>query len=63
MAPYLRKMPHGLTGLILFGGEGHSISFPDRFAYTVHIYGTTLFEILSGPFFKDFPVERGGGIF
>jgi hypothetical protein len=36
---------HGLTGLILVGGGGHSIGLPDRFAlcYTVHMY-TTLFE-------------------
>jgi hypothetical protein len=50
------KEPHGRTGIILFGGGGGSISLPDRFAYTVHIYN--LFEILSGPFLRIF---RGGG--
>jgi hypothetical protein len=49
------REPHGRTGLILLGGGGgHSISLPDRFAYTVHIY-RTLFEILSGTFLRIFP--------
>jgi hypothetical protein len=47
---------HGCTGLILFGG--HSISLPDCFAYTVHIYNFVRDFIRA--FFKDFPV---GGIF
>ena len=47
-------------GLILFGGgEGHSISLPNRFAYTVHIYNFVRDFIRA--FFKDFPV--GGGAF
>jgi hypothetical protein len=49
-------------GLILFGGgggEGHSISLPDRFAYTVHIYNFVRDFIRA--IFKDFPV--GGSIF
>ena len=42
-------------GLILFGGgEGHSISLPDRFAYTLHIYNFVRDFIRA--FFKDFPV-------
>ena len=49
---------HGCTGLILFGGGGgHSISLPDRFAYTVHIYNFVRDFIRA--FFKDFPVGRG----
>ena len=51
------KEPHGRTGLILFGGwggGGHSISLPDRFAYTVHIYNFVRDFIRA--FFKDFPV-------
>ena len=57
------KEPHGRTGLILFGGwggGGHSISLPDRFAYTVHIYNFVRDFIRA--FFKDFPVG-GGSIF
>ena len=53
------KEPHGRTGLILFGGwggggGGRSISLPDRFAYTVHIYNFVRDFIRA--FFKDFPV-------
>jgi hypothetical protein len=47
------REPHGRTGLILWGG-GHSISLPDRFAYTVHIYNFVRDFIRA--FFKDFPV-------
>ena len=50
------KEPHGRTGLILFGGGG-SISLPDRFAYTVHIYNFVRDFIRA--FFKDFPWGRG----
>ena len=49
---------HGRTGLILLGGGGHSISLPDRFAYTVHIHNFVWDFIRA--FFKNFPV---GGIF
>jgi hypothetical protein len=38
---------------------GHSISLPDRIAYTVHIYNFVRDFIRA--FFKDFPV--GGGHF
>ena len=53
------REPHGRTGLILFGGGGDSISLPDRFAYTVHIYNFVRDFIRA--FFKDFPV--GGEAF
>ena len=46
--------------LVWGGGEGHSISLPDRFAYAVHIYNFVRDFIRA--FFKDFPVG-GGGIF
>ena len=52
------KEPHGRTGLILVGGGGGgSISLPDRFAYTVHIYNFVRDFIRA--FFKDFPWRRG----
>jgi hypothetical protein len=38
---------------------GHSISLPDRFAYTVHIYNFVWDFIRAC--FKDF--SRGGGVF
>ena len=51
------REPHGRTGLILFGRGGGSISLPDRFAYTVHIYNFVRDFIRA--FFKDFPWGRG----
>jgi hypothetical protein len=53
------REPHGRTGLILFGGGGHSISLPDSFAYTVHINNFVRNFIRA--FFKDFSL--GGGAF
>ena len=48
------REPHGRTGLILFGGGGHSISLFDRFAYTVHINNFVRDFIKA--FSKDFSV-------
>jgi hypothetical protein len=52
------REPHGRTGLILLGG--HSISLPDRFAYTVHIYNFVRDFIRA--FLRIFP-WGGGGFF
>jgi hypothetical protein len=43
------------------GGGAHSISLPDRFVYTVHIYNFVRDFIRA--FFKDFLVGGGGAFF
>jgi hypothetical protein len=55
-----REMRQGRMGLILLGGWG-SISLPDRFAYTVHIYNFVRYFIKA--FLKDFLVGVGGAFF